>query len=161
MSAAIVYNIGKSGLEVVKDGEDPYKQWRKSDAKLKTYGKKKRKKNKQVQPKIESNPKPKRNKKPIQNSNNFYKSHAWAKLRYEALKDSDGRCELCGRGKSDGAVLQVDHIKPISKHPELALSLDNTQVLCSTCNWGKYAYDETDWKSRNKDWVGLTPIKDL
>jgi 5-methylcytosine-specific restriction endonuclease McrA len=70
----------------------------------------------------------------------------WAKLRYQALLRSDGKCECCGRSKHDGIVLCVDHIKPRLKHPELQWELGNLQVLCGDCNWGKFNDDETDWR---------------
>ena len=100
----------------------------------------------------------------------FYKSHEWAKLRYEVLKESNGRCELCGRSAQDGAKVVVDHIKPKHKYPKLAFKKSNLQVLCSTCNWGKYGHDESDWRTHSEygkslDWIddrnypGLTLIK--
>jgi hypothetical protein len=33
--------------------------------------------------------------------------------------------------------LHVDHIKPVSKYPELKLEFDNLQILCENCNLGK------------------------
>ncbi len=71
---------------------------------------------------------------------------AWSRLRYDALKKSDGCCSLCGANKARGAVLHVDHIKPVSRHPELALDPDNLQVLCRDCNMGKSNTDQTDWR---------------
>lgn len=76
----------------------------------------------------------------------FYKSAERARLRYDALKASKGCCELCGRSSNDGAILQVDHIKPVSTHWDLRNNPDNLQVLCSLCNWGKGAQDDTDWR---------------
>lgn len=76
----------------------------------------------------------------------FYDSPEWKRLRYEALKRSSGKCECCGNGPAQGAVLNVDHIKPRQRFPHLALSLDNLQVLCSWCNQGKGGWDHTDWR---------------
>lgn len=76
----------------------------------------------------------------------FFTSQSWKRVRYAALKRSNGKCELCNRGKEDGVVLHVDHIKPKSKYPELALKLNNLQVLCGDCNFGKSNKDETDWR---------------
>jgi HNH endonuclease len=78
----------------------------------------------------------------------FYETPAWRKARYEALRKNDGRCELCGASKHDGAVLHVDHIKPRSRFPDLALVLSNLQVLCDNCNLGKSNTDKTDWRKR-------------
>ncbi len=77
---------------------------------------------------------------------NFYTSPEWLTLRYQALKESKGYCELCGRGKRDGARLHVDHIKPKSKYPHLKLDPKNLQILCAECNLGKGAADETDYR---------------
>jgi 5-methylcytosine-specific restriction endonuclease McrA len=76
----------------------------------------------------------------------FYVSHEWRELRYLALRKNGGKCQCCGRSAKDGTVIHVDHVKPISKYPELKLSLSNLQVLCEDCNLGKGAWDETDWR---------------
>ncbi len=76
----------------------------------------------------------------------FLSSYRWRKLRYEALKLNNGCCCLCSRGRPHGVVLHVDHIKPRRTHPELALVLDNLQVLCEDCNHGKGNWDSTDWR---------------
>lgn len=73
-------------------------------------------------------------------------SDRWRKLRYDALKKSNRRCELCGEGKGTGAVLHVDHIKPVSLFPELKFDPNNLQVLCEACNLGKGNRDATDWR---------------
>lgn len=78
----------------------------------------------------------------------FYRSREWADARYDALKRSKGSCELCGRGKADGAVLNVDHIKPLKQAWELRLDLSNLQVLCGMCNKGKGNRDDTDWREK-------------
>lgn len=69
---------------------------------------------------------------------NFYKSREWLEVRWKALKASDGCCVYCGRSRtSHGVVIHVDHIKPRSKFPHLALELSNLQVTCEDCNLGK------------------------
>ncbi len=75
----------------------------------------------------------------------FYNSVAWRKLRYEVLKECDGKCSCCGASKVTGAVIHVDHIKPRSLFPELALKRSNLQVLCDDCNIGKGVDDYTRW----------------
>jgi hypothetical protein len=79
-------------------------------------------------------------------TNDFLLSFEWRRLRMEILKKNDGRCECCGRGKHDGIMLHVDHIKPRKHYPELALAASNLQVLCNECNHGKGNWDETDWR---------------
>ena len=77
----------------------------------------------------------------------FYKSDSWRILRYEALRLHGGKCQLCGATRADGVRIHVDHIKPRSKYPELALQLSNLQLLCEPCNMGKSNYDDTDWRN--------------
>lgn len=78
----------------------------------------------------------------------FYNSRDWLAVRYETLRKQGARCRCCGRTARDGAIIQVDHILPRSRFPELALSADNLQVLCRDCNLGKGARDSTDWRRR-------------
>ena len=64
----------------------------------------------------------------------------------EALKKYGARCQCCGATPATGATINVDHIKPRKFFPELALSVDNLQVLCHECNHGKGNWDQTDWR---------------
>lgn len=82
----------------------------------------------------------------IKKSKDFYKTQAWKTIRYEVLKESNGRCSLCGRSAKDGVVLQVDHIIPLSVDWNLRLNKDNLQVLCDDCNMGKLNKDCRKWK---------------
>ncbi|MFS1702736.1 HNH endonuclease [Alteromonas sp. AMM-1] len=68
---------------------------------------------------------------------NFYQTRAWRALRLRVLSESGGSCSYCGSGTEHGTVLHVDHIKPRSKYPHLALDIANLQVLCEDCNLGK------------------------
>ena len=77
----------------------------------------------------------------------FYSSQKWRAVRYEALKRSRGCCELCGAVPHQHP-LHVDHIKPRSKFPHLALEVSNLQVLCRDCNLGKGNSDSIDWRTR-------------
>jgi len=60
----------------------------------------------------------------------FYSSMEWRSLREKIFKNKLKKCVKCG-SKYD---LEVDHIKPRSKYPDLALSFDNLQILCKKCN---------------------------
>ena len=77
----------------------------------------------------------------------FYTYPAWLDLRYKVLAKGPRVCALCG---SPEKPLHVDHIKPRSKYPELSLSLDNLQILCASCNLGKGADDEQDFREEPK-----------
>jgi 5-methylcytosine-specific restriction endonuclease McrA len=81
-------------------------------------------------------------------SSAFYRSDEWRLVRYQALKRSAGTCECCGSRPAPERPLHVDHIRPRSRFPDLALDLSNLQVLCADCNIGKGAWDQTDWRGR-------------
>ena len=97
--------------------------------------------------KISSRERKKLNRDEFINSREFLESVEWRAIRYDALKRNNGCCELCGASKNDGVVLNVDHIKPRKHHPELALDINNLQVLCAACNHGKGNRDDTDWRN--------------
>jgi 5-methylcytosine-specific restriction endonuclease McrA len=80
---------------------------------------------------------------------NFYKTDHWLRLRYEAILRHGASCQCCGQRRSPRNPLQVDHIKPRSLFPWLALDPDNLQVLCRDCNLGKSNVDCTDWRDYN------------
>lgn len=79
-------------------------------------------------------------------SPHFYQSDDWRRVRYRALKLHGNRCQCCGAGPSFANPIHVDHVKPISRYPELALELSNLQILCRDCNLGKSNIDQTDWR---------------
>ena len=75
--------------------------------------------------------------KPSANSDEFLQSKSWKRLRIQAFEKYGSFCSCCGAKPTDGVRLNVDHIKPRRLFPELALNLDNLQILCSDCNSGK------------------------
>lgn len=92
---------------------------------------------------------------PVGKNNDFYLSREWGDARNEILKYNGKYCMLCmkaenridgflpkkGRRKKlkEQVLLNVDHIKPLSQYPELALDIKNLQILCSKCNKQKGA----------------------
>lgn len=59
-----------------------------------------------------------------------YRSKRWAAVRLSAKRRDGFRCVQCGaRGR-----LEVDHIRPLRTHPELAFELANLQALCVPCH---------------------------
>jgi 5-methylcytosine-specific restriction endonuclease McrA len=79
-------------------------------------------------------------------ADSFLATYEWRRVRMMALKKYGARCQCCGASPADGAVMNVDHIKPRRIFPYLALDLDNLQVLCHDCNHGKGNWDMTDWR---------------
>ncbi|MDP3462166.1 MAG: HNH endonuclease signature motif containing protein [Bacteroidales bacterium] len=66
-------------------------------------------------------------------SDQFYNSTDWKKIREQALSLHENVCVFCGNTET----ITVDHISPRSKYPELALDINNTQILCINCNRSK------------------------
>ena len=78
----------------------------------------------------------------------FYASWEWTTLRMKTFMRYGRECMCCGARPGNGVVLNVDHIKPLSKHWELRLDPENLQVLCHPCNKGKGAWDDTDYRPK-------------
>lgn len=82
-------------------------------------------------------------------SDEFLSSFEWRMVRMQALKLHGPKCMCCGATPADGAVMNVDHIKPRKLFPEFALDVSNLQILCHECNYGKGNWDQTDWRPSN------------
>ena len=57
------------------------------------------------------------------------------KLRVEILARDNYTCQMCGINRKDGAILEIDHIHPVSRGG--TNDPKNLQVLCRECNGGK------------------------
>lgn len=77
-------------------------------------------------------------------SDPFFQRQDWRSLRYQALKVYGRICALC---RTTDGKMHVDHIKPRSLFPELALEFKNLQILCEACNLGKSNRDSTDFRT--------------
>jgi hypothetical protein len=60
-----------------------------------------------------------------------------AKKRFDILERDNFTCQSCGAKQSDDVLLEVDHIKPVSKGG--TNDIDNLVTLCYKCNRGKGA----------------------
>lgn len=58
------------------------------------------------------------------------RSKRWKALRLQALRRDGWKCVRCGGRRR----LEVDHIKPVRRNPELAFALDNLQTLDAPCH---------------------------
>jgi hypothetical protein len=93
-------------------------------------------------------------------SDGFYESREWLELRYRVLQKADGSCRLCGCRATASNPIHVDHIKPRSTHPHLALVESNLQLLCKSCNLGKSNKDATDWRLKpSRELTGIIAHK--
>ena len=68
----------------------------------------------------------------------FYNCAAWLRVRTRALIRDHYECVWCkAQGlvtTSKNATLEIDHIKELEYHPELALTLSNLRTLCHECH---------------------------
>jgi|TARA_R100000900_G_scaffold133987_1_gene110998 hypothetical protein len=93
-------------------------------------------------------------------SMNSYYNERWRILRSELFEVYGAACSVCGRNyKTDGVVIQGDHIQPKIKRPDIALYFSNLQVLCRDCNVGKSYYYNTDHRSQAVLPTGYTTNK--
>jgi 5-methylcytosine-specific restriction endonuclease McrA len=60
----------------------------------------------------------------------IYRSRRWKSVRFLAKRRDGFKCVECGAA----GRLEVDHVKPIRSHPELAYDLTNLQCLCPSCH---------------------------
>jgi 5-methylcytosine-specific restriction endonuclease McrA len=55
------------------------------------------------------------------------KDPRWPALRLQALRRDDWKCRVCG----SRVRLEVDHVEPVFRRPDLAFVLSNLQTLCA------------------------------
>lgn len=67
-------------------------------------------------------------------------------LKYDLCYLFNGVCLSCGSDKD----LQLDHIKPVSKYPELTFEYSNLQILCKECNIKKSNTSIIDFRCNTK-----------
>lgn len=90
------------------------------------------------------------------NRDGFLGSFEWRQLRMRAIKKYGPICMCCGASPATGAAINVDHIKPRKLFPQLALDINNLQILCHDCNHGKGNWDRTDWRPAGAKQPGET-----
>lgn len=74
--------------------------------------------------------------------NNWTKSSAGKAFKAGLFEQQQGRCvgaECKARSPLGSEYLEIDHIQPLSKYPQLALDPQNLQLLCGPCNKKKSA----------------------
>lgn len=66
------------------------------------------------------------------NKNGAWKGTDDKYYRYKALERDNYTCRSCGHHEPE--IMEVDHIKPKGKFPELRYTLSNLQTLCPNCH---------------------------
>jgi 5-methylcytosine-specific restriction endonuclease McrA len=69
-------------------------------------------------------------------------SRKYREVRLRVLAANGYVCFYCGHEGQDGNGLTIDHIIPVSKAPELAISEENMRVACKSCNSQKGSRNE-------------------
>jgi hypothetical protein len=64
----------------------------------------------------------------------IYKTSKYKEWRALVLARDNHKCLNCGFSGNKDNPLQVDHIKPRSLYPELALTVSNGRTLCLRCH---------------------------
>lgn len=80
----------------------------------------------------------------VVNNKNFYRTPEWKDLRFRVLRMYGTACMKCGNPDEP----HVDHIKPKSLYPHLALNINNLQVLCKDCNLDKSNKNCIDYRPK-------------
>lgn len=73
----------------------------------------------------------------IDETRQFYSSPEWNLIRKQVIKEKGRICSECGVYMKNSNDVTVDHIRPRSKYPDLALDKQNLRVLCRSCNSSK------------------------
>ena len=64
----------------------------------------------------------------------LYRTKEWKEFRLEAIEHAGDGCESCGRLQSNGAILQVHHIRYIRGRNPWEYGLAEVTVLCKGCH---------------------------
>ncbi len=70
----------------------------------------------------------------------------WQELRKSIFNIYPNMCFKCESTDN----LQVDHVKPRSKYPDLTYEFSNLQILCDVCNRAKSDIDDPSWDYRHR-----------
>ncbi|GEA09168.1 hypothetical protein KUL42_39290 [Alteromonas sp. KUL42] len=91
----------------------------------------------------------------------FYSTKRWLALRFKAIEKYGPHCMCCNRSANDGVRIDVDHVYPRSKFPELEHELANLQILCNLCNIGKSNIVIKDFRGHDEQTALAKKISEL
>ena len=93
-------------------------------------------------------------------SDPFYHSKAWKRIRKDALQRDGGMCQDCmdkfraGIIRKPRRAVMVHHIIPRKERPDLELVMDNLRSLCARCH--EEHHPEKRSKPKRKTEAGRT-----
>lgn len=84
----------------------------------------------------------------------FFNSAKWKNLRKTIISRDVGICQRCFYkfNRIEGLNLEIHHIKPRSKFPELRFEESNLITLCKSCNTQLGTKGELDFKWEVDEW---------
>ena len=92
----------------------------------------------------------------MKKTNPFYLTREWRAKRLDILARDNYECVACrslGKVTTDkDTVLEIDHIKELDTHPELAFEDSNLQTLCRSCHNKKHNRFEFKQSSKQRKW---------
>ena len=93
-------------------------------------------------------------------SDPFYHSAEWKRLRKAALQRDHGMCRNCmdrmqaGFGGAPNRAILVHHIIPRSERPDLELDPDNLRALCFECHERNHPEKRSKKKAKTLERIG-------
>lgn len=93
-------------------------------------------------------------------SDPFYHSAAWKRVRQVALQRDGGMCQDCmdrmraGIGVRPNRATLVHHVIPRSERPDLALDPDNLRALCMECHERNHPEKRSKKKRKTLERIG-------
>jgi len=79
-------------------------------------------------------------------SDKIYDDPRWLPLTKRVYKAYGRKCMATKMTEAQGITLSVDHIKPVSKRPDLAFTFSNLQILAVPVNSMKSNKTEIDYR---------------
>jgi 5-methylcytosine-specific restriction endonuclease McrA len=61
-----------------------------------------------------------------------YSDPRWGAVTKLVRRRDGNRCVICGRGRADGVIIDVDHVQRWTVRPDLVFNPSNLQCLCRT-----------------------------
>ena len=95
----------------------------------------------------------------------FYHSKEWKKVRADALQRDFGMCQDCmdkfraGIIRKPRRAVMVHHIIPRSERPDLELVMDNLRSLCAKCHEEHHPEKRTKAKRKTAERQGAHSMR--
>lgn len=64
----------------------------------------------------------------------FYHWKEYKRLRHITKRRDNNECQVCKRRGKHSSYGACHHLKEVKDYPELALRLDNVEIVCKTCH---------------------------